>query len=435
MGTAITLITFEKPTDLARVSEIKRVSANLTRHEVRWVPLRYHKRPKWPAKALDVLRGIAVGIVEAARRRPHIVHARTLMGGVIGAILAPLVGGRLVYHAEGFYPDEQVDSGVWAQGSFQHRLTMLVERFLFSHAHGIIVLSERGRSDVERRQLVEGCVTPVIVVPSSVDLALFPKFDRLPWQPESLLCLVYAGSIGGRYRLERVAEFAATAHRRLGRVSLRVLTPAPQERALDILRASGLPREAWSLDSVAHEKVPGELSRQNAGLHFLTAGIGQHAGSPTKVGEYWASGLPVVITRGVGDTEEIIRRERVGVIVPEFSREAYDHALSELLTLLKDPYLASRCRAAAEKHYGLELACERLQAMYLSLVGQHPSDSDGEARDARPRWSEASREERKKEGGSEWRVLVAGLLAHRLWESICGTAGRRLRRMSRATDD
>ena len=394
MGTAITLITFEKPADLALASEMKRISASLTRHGVRWTPLRYHKRPKGPAKVLDVLHGIAVGLRESLRRRPHIIHARTLVGGVMGVVLAPLVSGKLVYHAEGFYPDEQVDSGVWTEGSFMYRLGTSAERFLFSHADGIVVLSEGGRSHIERRQVGRGRATPVIVVPSSVDLALFSKLDRSPWRPESVLRLVYAGSIGGRYRLERVAEFAATALRRLGRVTLRVLTHTSREIVTEILRASGLPREAWSLDSVEHGRVPEELSQQNVGLHFLTAGIGQYAGSPTKVGEYWASGLPVVITRGVGDTEEIIRRERVGVVVREFYGEAYDHAFSELLNLLKDPYLASRCRAAAEKHYGLELACERLRAMYLGLAGRHPGDHDDEARDAGPQWPEAHGEER-----------------------------------------
>jgi glycosyltransferase involved in cell wall biosynthesis len=166
-----------------------------------------------------------------------------------------------------------------------------------------------------------------------------------------------------------------------------------------ILRASGLPQEAWSLESVAHEKVPEELSRQNAGLHFLTPGISQHAGSPTKVGEYWASGLPVVITPGVGDTEEIIRREGVGVVVSEFSSEAYDHALDELLNLLEDPYLSGRCRTAAEEHYGLGPACERVQELYTALVGDRLNGRDRGApvrhRDAAARW--AGRGSRDKE--------------------------------------
>src|SRR5262245_60512259 len=154
MGTAVALITFEKPADLARRSEMERIRAVLVRHDVRWLPLRYHKRPKGPAKMLDVLRGVGAGLYLAARHRPNIVHARTFLGGVLGVLLAPLVGAKLVYHAEGSYPDEQVDGGFWAAGSFPHRATRLIEQVLFARADRIIVLSERGRSHVEGLPIV-----------------------------------------------------------------------------------------------------------------------------------------------------------------------------------------------------------------------------------------------------------------------------------------
>ena len=79
---------------------------------------------------------------------------------------------------------------------------------------------------------------------------------------------------------------------------------------------SGLDPSTWSLDCVPHTKIPAELAaRKDAGLFFLTEGISEHGCSPTKVGEYWASGLPVVTTGNVSDTEAIIRRENVGVVV------------------------------------------------------------------------------------------------------------------------
>ena len=119
-----------------------------------------------------------------------------------------------------------------------------------------------------------------------------------------------------------------------------------------------------------------ELARQDVGLFLFTRGISEHGCSPTKVGEYWAMGLPVVITPNVSDTEEIIRRERVGVLLSGFSDEAYERALGELLALLGDSDLPKRCRAAAEGHYGLGPACERLQALYTALVGERSNGRD-----------------------------------------------------------
>jgi len=368
MGATVTLITFEKPADLVRRSEVERIRATLEGHRVRWVPLRYHKRPKGPAKLLDVLHGVGAGLRQAVRQRPDIVHARTFVGGVMGALLAPLVGAKFIYHAEGFYPDEQVDGGFWAEGSLPHRAARLVERVLYSRADGIIVLSERAKAVVERLPAVQRRTTSVIVVPSCVDLELFSAVGRPPWHAARELRFVYIGSIGGRYLFKRVAEFAATAYRRLGRVSLRVLTGTERGSVEAVLRDSGLPRDAWSIESVPHSSMPEELSRQDVGFFLFTRGISEHGCSPTKVGEYWAMGLPVVITPNVSDTEDIVRRERVGAVLPEFSGETYERVLDELVALLKDPDLSERCRAAAEKHYDLEVSCAGIRGLYGTLV-------------------------------------------------------------------
>jgi glycosyltransferase involved in cell wall biosynthesis len=81
-------------------------------------------------------------------------------------------------------------------------------------------------------------------------------------------------------------------------------------------------------------------------------------------------GLPLIATPGLGDVDEIVRAERVGVTVPAHTDEAYREAVSELLSLVGEPDLAARCRAAAERHYGLEAACERQLAIYRALKGR-----------------------------------------------------------------
>jgi glycosyltransferase involved in cell wall biosynthesis len=329
------------------------------------------------AKTFDALTAWARAVGAELRERTEIVHARTFVAGVMGLVLAPLLRAKLVYHNEGFYPDEQVDGGVWMKGSAIHRLACLIERLLYSRADGIVVLSERAKVQVERLPAVRRRVTPVIVVPSCVDLEEFPVFERQRWCPGRTLRLVYVGSVGNRYMFDRVAEFAAAAYGRLGKVTLRVLTRTPRNTIEDIVRRSGLPSELMSVECVPHARMAEELAQRDAGLFLFTQGLSEHGCSPTKVGEYWASGLPVVITPNVSDTEDVIRRERVGVILQDFSAEAYDRALDELLALLDDPDLARRCRAAAERHYALEPACERLHSLYQALIGSAPQVPGG----------------------------------------------------------
>ncbi|HWP46798.1 MAG TPA: glycosyltransferase [Candidatus Limnocylindrales bacterium] len=367
-GVNVTLVTFEKPEDLAHHSEMAKIRAFLEERGVYWIPLRYHKRPKVPAKIFDILQGCAYAIMARLRVRPDIIHARTFIGGLIGFILVPLLQAKLVYHNEGFYPDEQVDGGIWKANSLPHRIAKFLEQQLYTHSHGIIALSYRARKVIQQLPAVQRKSTPVIVVPSCVDL------DHFPWNPskslirQDMLRFVYIGSVGGRYLFDKIGRFVALASREINRIHFRVLTRAEPDLIDSTLQASGLPAGSWSVVSVPHTAIPQELSYQQAGLFFLAQGISEHGCSPTKIGEYWASGLPVVTTPNVSDTDDIIRRERVGVIVKEHSDIEYRQAARELRSLLEDRGLSLRCRRAAETHYALEPACERQLTLYQSLI-------------------------------------------------------------------
>lgn len=368
MGAELTLITFEKPHDLARTDEMRRVREMLAADKIDWLPLQYHQTPKIPATLFDMAHGIARGLQKRLKKKFDIVHARTYPGGLIGMILAPLVGAKFVYHNEGFYPDEQVDGGIWAENSRPHRVAKLLENKMYSRADGIVALSYRAKEIIEDLPEVSRKHTPVIFVPSCVDLDSFHLPETKSVFSDDEIKLVYIGSVGNRYILDKVGAFVAAARKIHPNVTLQIYSKADADLITRMLDEGGLPPDAWKLKAVPYREMPARLTNFHAGMFFLTTGISEHGCSPTKIGEYWAVGLPVVTTPNVSDTDEIIRRERVGVIVSDHTEEIYQQAFSELRNLLKDENLSTRCRRAAVEHYALEPACERQFALYRKLA-------------------------------------------------------------------
>ena len=385
LGAKVTLVTFDKAEDLNQREYMVAIRRELEGLGIRWVSLRYHKGTHAPAKLYDAVTGWARSVVAQRGGRTDIVHARTFVGGLMGFVLSRLLRAKFVYHNEGFYPDEQVDGGVWAPGSVRHRLARQLEAQLYARADGIIALSHRAQGTIKDLAPVRRKGAPVIVVPSTVDLERF-RCAKDTWgiYPDGVR-LVYSGAVGLRYRLDRAAQFAAVALQKFGHVSLRVLSRADRSVVEGILEASSLPRDCWSVDSVPHEAMPRELSRHDAGLFFLTEGLSEQGCSPTKIGEYWACGLPVVTTPNVSDTDEIVRRERVGVIVRDHSEAGYREAVRSLAKLLEDPELSARCRLAAETHYALDPACERQMDLYGAVLAPSPWSGQAGAADGRPR--------------------------------------------------
>lgn len=365
-GVKLTLITFEKPADLLNAKALRELRHEFEAAGVQWRPLRYHKAPKWPATALDSV----LAILEALRLRMSqkfdIVHARTFVAGPMGFMIASLLGARFVYHNEGFYPDEQVDGGVWRERSLVHRLAKRVEAFLYERADGIVVLSERAGAVLrsERRAAER---TRIVVVPSAVDLQAFQPVGPTT-ATKGGLSLVYLGSVGLRYRLDQAGRFVNAVQSHRPGTTLTVISRADRTMVEAMLDAAGLPREAWSLRELPHSEIPAELRKHHAGLFFLTEGLSEHGCSPTKIGEYWAAGLPVVTTPNVSDTDATVRDQAVGVVVRGTDEAALNPAALQLIELVSDRGLPARCRRAAETVYSLEAACRRQADLYAELA-------------------------------------------------------------------
>jgi glycosyltransferase involved in cell wall biosynthesis len=365
LGSSITLLTFEKPADPGAAELTLATSQRLREHGVPWTPLRYHKRPRLPATLFDAWNGWRAGVALVRRHGAQVVHGRTFIGGLIGRAVATMARVPFVYHNEGFYPDEMVDGGFWRRGSAMHRAAKALEARLYASADGLVVLSARAARHVEGLPSVRSRGTPVVVVPSCVDLERFVPGPRLR-DPEQPVRLVYSGAVGGRYELHRIGRFLAVLARQTP-VRLQVLTRESPDLVAGMLRAGGLGEGLWRTDFVPHPEMPDALGRHDAGLFFLARGSSEMGCSPTKIGEYWACGLPVVTTPGASDTDELIARFRCGVIVSEHTEAGYRRAGDELRVLLADPALSSRCRAAAEAHYALEPACDRQVQLYREL--------------------------------------------------------------------
>ncbi len=61
-------------------------------------------------------------------------------------------------------------------------------------------------------------------------------------------------------------------------------------------------------------EIPAYLSASDVGLSFVKATYATQSRSPTKIPEYLAAGLPIIANSGVGDVDELIVTEKVGLL-------------------------------------------------------------------------------------------------------------------------
>lgn len=75
---------------------------------------------------------------------------------------------------------------------------------------------------------------------------------------------------------------------------------------------NGMDGKDYLLISVPHREVPAYLNAADIGIILREKSLVNRVASPIKFGEYLCCGLPVIMTPGIGDTEEIIEKHRIG---------------------------------------------------------------------------------------------------------------------------
>lgn len=377
-GVEVILLTFEP--DLRRgwtKQELSEESMRLAAKGLQWFYLPYHKRPSLPATLYDILAGAFLASRLIRKRGIQIIHARSHVPAVMGAIAKWASGGYLIFDVRGFMPEEYTDGGVWPAGGRLYRWTKAVERRLFSASDAFVVLTEKARNI-----LFPGCVDrdtlgrPIEVIPCCVDAERFrlaATTSREQLRQELNLTrrrvIIYVGALGGWYLTEEMTEFLATAHRQDQATFSLILTQSEPSRLKERLRELGITERDYLVRQVPPEEVPRYLKAADIGLSFIKPCYSKLSSSPTKIAEYLAGGLPVVSTAGIGDVDEILEGDRVGVVVREFNREAYLEALLAIDALRRDPELESRRRAGAFSRFDLErVGGQRYRRLYSRLL-------------------------------------------------------------------
>ena len=357
-GVSLTVVSFEK------AKELSSCRRRLAQNGIRWVPLRYHKRPPVLSTCFDLLLGIFVCTWLSWRRPPEIVHARSYVVAVLALWVKRLTGAQFLFDMRGFWPEERVEGGLSKPNGFLYRSTKWWEARFFRAADGIVVLSQVAKELLEARMKNNGRLAPMVVIPTCTDLAKFvPKENS---EKTNLTRIVYVGSVGTWYLIREMIQFFETLHRRLPQAHLTLLTPRQDPLLRQVLK--DLDRPLYDIQRLTHEEVPAVLQTMQASLCFIKPVGSKKASCPTKVGESLACGVPVIITRDIGDCDRLVERERVGVVVSDLSLEGYEQAITQLIELIREgPLLRQRCRRVAQDYFDLERGVEKYLSLYEGL--------------------------------------------------------------------
>jgi glycosyltransferase involved in cell wall biosynthesis len=209
------------------------------------------------------------------------------------------------------------------------------------------------------------------VVPGAADEAKFhpDEGDRRAMRAElgadERFLIVFPGRFGRWHYNEETFDVVRGLLADDPRAHFLVLTPDLE--AARSLAEQRLPPGRYTLRSAAHRDVPRYLRAADLGILLRAADPINVAACPTKFGEFVMTGLPVLISAGIGDCSGFVAAQRAGVVLGAPDPEA---AVRGVRALRAEPDAERRARVAAagRERFSRQRHARELARVYRALA-------------------------------------------------------------------
>ena len=266
---------------------------------------------------------------------------------------------KIIFDADGLPIEERIDFAGLKKESFQYKLMKSAETKMLKSADAVITRSQKA-IDIHIAHIGESFRSKFSVVFNGRDKDVFayqPHLREEVIQELGLkdeLLFVYAGSLGPQYCLTEMLEiFQANATKHWAKFL--ILTGNTE------FAEQNIPTELKPhviLKSVPAEKVSFYLNGGDVAFGLRKPTFSMQGVAPIKLGEYLLCGLPVIASKGIGDTEKILENFEECYL--------YDHSIgllpqiAQIKNFVEKAIFVDRNNIAekAQHYFSLEAAAE-----------------------------------------------------------------------------
>lgn len=376
MGHRFTLISFEKPDRFKKNRDY--VAGLMSSADIAWHPLIYTKFPPVLSTLYDKHRMQQLAFNLYKTNKFEAVHCRSYIAALVGQQLKKRLGLKFIFDMRGFWADERVDGGLWKLNNpvykTVYRYFKRKEKEFLQEADYTITLTEAARDEMSRWALCKP-IKNLAVIPCCADLDLFTgegisDADKVALRhelgiAEGAFVLSYLGSIGTWYMPGEMMDFFKQLLTQRPDACFLFITTEPRDYLLKLADERGISAQKIIVTQTPHNRVPLYLSLSNWSIFFIKPVFSKLASSATKQGEIMGMGIPHVCNAGVGDIPYILQGNRLGIVIDEFTADAYCRTINDMLCKTVDK---KAIIAKADEIYSLKKGVAKYAAVYNVLA-------------------------------------------------------------------
>ena len=214
---------------------------------------------------------------------------------------------------------------------------------------------------------------PIEVIPTCTDVDRFAPGPKDPALASSLdlaghLVLGCVGTMSNWYLREPMLDYLAFLLRRIDRLTILAVTGEDHEALRAHAVQRGVDPARLVLTRTTFSQMPAFFRLMDVGMFFIKPVFSKKGSAATKLGEFLASGVPVIINEGVGDSAEIVRDHGAGVVLPRLDEATFVQTFGQVRALFDDLEVRRRCRQAALTVFDQAAGAAKYRAIYTTML-------------------------------------------------------------------
>jgi len=216
---------------------------------------------------------------------------------------------KLVFDADGLPIEERIDFSGLKRDSFQYKILKSAESKILKSADAVITRSQKA-IDIHIKSIGEQYKEKFSVVFNGRDKNVFNFNDTLRIDARKDLGIekdttlfVYAGSLGPQYCFSEMLQIFQN-YGKTKKTKFLILTGNVEFAKHNL--SDSLQKDVY-IKSVPADKVSFYLNAGDIAFGLRQPTFSMQGVAPIKLGEYLLCGLPVIASKGIGDTEEILK--------------------------------------------------------------------------------------------------------------------------------
>lgn len=292
-----------------------------------------------------------------------VIHSWCLTAGALGYLLSIFTKRPLVLDSYEPHAEAMVENGTWKKSSLKFKLLFWLEKKQSKRAKTVIALTEGMANYAKEKYNVS--FKNYYIKPALVNL---DKFDNNQNQYEEKRRVkeiskevvgLYAGKFGGIYLEEEVFDLikVATEYWK-GNFRFYILSNVDKTLVDSYLEEKKIDKSCIEIVFVDYHEIENYFHLADFAINPVKPVSTKRYCTSIKDGEYWAAGLPVIITQNISDDSDIISKNNIGYVLNNLSNEEYSEACEKIDSLIsKDKNeLRNKIKSVAKKYRSFTIA-------------------------------------------------------------------------------